>query len=152
MHVLQYLKYCNTLGSLTSLLAEFQTTALWYRFLTEPKAEGTNRNQKTTSLWQHQGRLMYGTPNISRPATAGTNSLRLLYMFLLERPSFAPRESRQLLASGTSTLFVGSFHEIYNCMNHGSAVARVTKDRAARLHLPSTVGNQLGMKRHPSYR
>ena len=29
------------------------------------------------SLWQHQGRLMYGTPNISRPATAGTNSLRL---------------------------------------------------------------------------
>ena len=33
--------------------------------------------QKTMSLWQHQGRLMYGTPNISRPATAGTHSLRL---------------------------------------------------------------------------
>ena len=34
---------------------------------------------------------------------------------------------------------------MYNCMKHdtGSAVARVTKDRAARPHLPSTVGNQL---------
>ena len=43
----------------------------------QPKAKGANPNQKTMSLWQHQGRLMYGTPNISRPATAGTNSLRL---------------------------------------------------------------------------
>ena len=42
--------------------------------------------------------------------------------------------------------FAGSFHEMYNCTNHhtGSAVARVTKDRAARPnHLPSTVENQL---------
>ena len=52
-------------------------TALWYRFLTEPKAKGTNPNQKTMSQWPHQGRLMYGTPNMSRPAIAGTNSLHL---------------------------------------------------------------------------
>ena len=38
---------------------------------------------------------------------------------------------------------------MYNCMKHdtGSAVARVTKDRAARPHLPSTVKNQLGRRR-----
>ena len=38
---------------------------------------------------------------------------------------------------------------MYNCTNHhtGSAVARVTKDRAARLHLPSIVENQLGRRR-----
>ncbi len=36
-----------------------------------------------------------------------------------------------------------------NCTNHhtGSAVARVTKDRAARPHLPSTAKNQLGRRR-----
>ena len=36
-----------------------------------------------------------------------------------------------------------------NCTDHhtGAAVARVTKDRAARLHLPSTVTNQLGRRR-----
>ena len=44
-------------------------------------------------LWQHQGRLVYGTPNISRPATAGTNSLRLSWHVLAGvRPLFAPRE------------------------------------------------------------
>ena len=38
---------------------------------------------------------------------------------------------------------------MYNCTKHdtGSAVARVTKDRAARPHLPSTVENQLGRRR-----
>ena len=38
---------------------------------------------------------------------------------------------------------------MYNCMNHhtGSAVARVTNDRAARPHLLSTVENQLGRRR-----
>ena len=38
---------------------------------------------------------------------------------------------------------------MYNCMklHTGSAVARVTKDRAARPHLPSTVENQLGRRR-----
>ena len=38
---------------------------------------------------------------------------------------------------------------MYNCTNHHaeSAVARVTKDRAARPHLPSTVENQLGRRR-----
>ena len=38
---------------------------------------------------------------------------------------------------------------MYNCTNHqtGSAVARVTKDRAARRLLPSTVQNQLGRRR-----
>ena len=38
---------------------------------------------------------------------------------------------------------------MYNCTKHdtGSAVARVTKDRAARPHLPSTVNNQLGRRR-----
>ena len=38
---------------------------------------------------------------------------------------------------------------MYNCTKHGtgSAVARVTKDRAARPHLPSTVKNQLGKRR-----
>ena len=38
---------------------------------------------------------------------------------------------------------------MYNCtkLHTGSAVARVTKDRAARLHLPSTVENQLGRRR-----
>ena len=38
---------------------------------------------------------------------------------------------------------------MYNCTKHdtGSAVARVTKDRAARPHLPSTVKNQLGRRR-----
>ena len=41
------------------------------------RLRGANPNQKTMSLWQHQGRLVYGTPNNSRPATAGTNSLRL---------------------------------------------------------------------------
>ena len=37
---------------------------------------------------------MYGTPNISRPATAGTNSLRLSRHVLAGvRPLFVPRES-----------------------------------------------------------
>ena len=38
---------------------------------------------------------------------------------------------------------------MYNCTIHhtGSAVARVTKDRAARLHLQSIVENQLGRRR-----
>ena len=38
---------------------------------------------------------------------------------------------------------------MYNCTKHdtGSTVARVTKDRAARPHLPSTVKNQLGRRR-----
>ena len=38
---------------------------------------------------------------------------------------------------------------MYNCTKHhnGAAVARVTKDRAARPHLPSTVENQLGRRR-----
>ena len=38
---------------------------------------------------------------------------------------------------------------MYNCMklHTGSAVARVTKDRAARRHLPSIVENQLGRRR-----
>ena len=38
---------------------------------------------------------------------------------------------------------------MYNCtkLHAGSAVARVTKDRAARPHLPSTVENQLGKRR-----
>ena len=38
---------------------------------------------------------------------------------------------------------------MYNCMKFqtGSAVARVTQDRAARPHLPSTVENQLGRRR-----
>ena len=38
---------------------------------------------------------------------------------------------------------------MYNCTKHdtGSAVARVTKDRAARPHLPSTVEHQLGRRR-----
>ena len=37
---------------------------------------------------------MYGTPNISRPATAGTNSLRLSWHVLAGvRPLFVPRES-----------------------------------------------------------
>ena len=45
--------------------------------------------------------------------------------------------------------FASSFHGMYNCTNHhtGSAVARVTKDRAARSHLPSTVENQLLRRR-----
>ena len=62
--------------------------------MSEPKAKGANPNQKTMSLWQHQERLMYGTPNISRPATAGTNSLRLsLHVLAGVRPLFVPRES-----------------------------------------------------------
>ena len=38
---------------------------------------------------------------------------------------------------------------MFNCTKHytGSAVARITKDRAARPHLPSTVENQLGRRR-----
>ena len=38
---------------------------------------------------------------------------------------------------------------MYNCtkFHTGSAVARVTKHRAARPHLPSTVENQLGRRR-----
>ena len=38
---------------------------------------------------------------------------------------------------------------MYNCTKHdtGSAVARITKDRAARPHLPSRVENQLGRRR-----
>ena len=38
---------------------------------------------------------------------------------------------------------------MYICTKHhtGSAVARVTKDRAARPHLPSTVEYQLGRRR-----
>ena len=38
---------------------------------------------------------------------------------------------------------------MYNCTKHdtGSAVARVTKDRATRPHLPSTVETQLGRRR-----
>ena len=45
--------------------------------------------------------------------------------------------------------FASSFHEMYNCTKYhtGSAVTRVTKDRAARPHLPSTVENQLGRRR-----
>ena len=33
-----------------------------------------NGNGEEITLWQHQGQLMYGIPNISRPATAGINS------------------------------------------------------------------------------
>ena len=38
---------------------------------------------------------------------------------------------------------------MYNCTKHhtGSAVARVTKERAARTHLASTVENKLGRRR-----
>ena len=38
---------------------------------------------------------------------------------------------------------------MYNCtkLHTGSAVARVTKDRAARPHLPPTVENQLGRRK-----
>ena len=114
-----------------------------------------NPNQKTMSLWQHQGRLMYGTPNIFRPAIAGTNSLPLSWHVLAGvRPLIAPRERpasnlQTCKSLRNSTLFVGSFHEMYNCMklHTGSAVARVTKDLAARPHLPSTVENQLRRRR-----
>ena len=77
MEVLQYLRYCNSSGSLTLLPCRVVNNSLWYRFSTEPKAKGANPNKKTMSMWQHQGRLMYGIPNISRNATAGTNSLHL---------------------------------------------------------------------------
>ena len=68
------------------------------------------------------------------------------------RPLFVPRES---VASNLQRpaprqqRFASSFHEMYNCtkLHTGSGVARVTKDRAARPHLPSTVKNQLGRKR-----
>ena len=68
------------------------------------------------------------------------------------RPLFVPRESAisNLQKPAALQHFVASnFHEMYNCTKHhtGSAVARVTKDRAARPHLPSTVENQLGRRR-----
>ena len=78
-------------------------------------------------------------------------------MFL---PVFAPRDrerEREPLviakASGTSTLFASSFNEIYNSTKHHtrSAVARVTNDRTARAHLPSTVENQQEEKEKDNY-
>ena len=101
---------------------------------------GPSPNQKTMSLWQHQGRLMYGTPNISRPATAGENSLPLSWHVLSGvRLLTAPQEraAGNLQKPAAFDIFVGSFHEMYNCTKYhtGSAVARVTKDHAARPHL-----------------
>ena len=85
--VLSPLRYAGVaVHQVLQYVGEFDVTAMqsckplpcgWPGVLTKPKAKGANPNQKTMSLWQHQGRLMYGTPNISRPATAGTNSLRL---------------------------------------------------------------------------
>ena len=65
---------------------------------------------------------------------------------------FVPRESVAINLQKPAALqhfFASSFHEMYNCtkLHTGSAVARVTKDRAARPHLPSTVENQLGRRR-----
>ena len=47
-------------------------------------------------------------------------------------------------------ILASSLHDMYNNTDThtGSAVARDTKDRSVRLHLPSTVKSQLGRKHH----
>ena len=64
-------------------------------------------------------------------------------------PLFVPRESVASNLQKPAALSASSFYEMYNCtkLHTVSAVARVTKDRAARPHLPSTVENQLGRRR-----
>ena len=66
-----------------------------------------------------------------------------LYLFPEREPLITCKKQRLF------NTFAGSFHEMYNSTKHhtGSAVARVTKDRAARPQLPSTVENQLGRRR-----
>ena len=44
--VLQYLREFDV-----PAMQSCKTTALWYRFLTEPKAKGANPNQKPVLLW-----------------------------------------------------------------------------------------------------
>ena len=70
------------------------------------------------------------------------------------RTLFAPREKAVIYSNSQKPaalqhFFAGSFHEMYNCTKHhtGSAVPRVTKNRAARPHLPSTGENQLRRRR-----
>ena len=50
-------------------------------------------------------------------------------------------------------ILASSLHDMYNNTDThtGSAVARDTKDRAVRLHLPSTVKSQLGRKHHNNH-
>ena len=90
------------------------------------------------SLWQHQGRLMYGTPNISRPATAGTNILRLSWHVLTGvRPLLVPREREPLVTCKSQrhfNTFCWQFPWKYNCTKHhtGSAVARVENQLGRR--------------------
>ena len=75
-----------------------------------------------------------------------------LDMFLPVCPLFVPRDSvasnLQKPAALQQFLLAASM-KCTTCTKHdtGSAVARVTKDRAARPHLPSTVKNQLGRRR-----
>ena len=94
MRVLQYLRYCNTSGSLMPLPCRVVNHCLVVQVLNRTEGLGANPNQKTMSLWQHQGRLMYGTPNISRPATVGIISLPLFgHVLAGVRPLFGTRES-----------------------------------------------------------
>jgi len=58
LYILQTLKSAwstafNLIIIIIATPAELSTTALWYRFLIEPKAKGAHPNQKTMSLCQH---------------------------------------------------------------------------------------------------
>ena len=68
--------------------------------------------------WRHQGRLMIGTPNISRPTTAGNNSLRLSRRVLAGAgPLLTPRESAACNLQNPAALQHSCkqfFHEMYN--------------------------------------
>ena len=69
--------------------------------MTEPKAKGVNHNQKIMSQWQHQGRLMYGTPNISRTATVNHNQPIEESITKIERTSRCDKTIRTEIRSHT---------------------------------------------------
>ena len=126
---------------------------LLYRFLTEAKRKVVISNQKTMSLWQHQELLMYAPPNISRPATAGTNSLYLSWTVLVGvRPLLVPRESAASNLQKPAALQPFLLAASLKCTDARNAIPdrpspRVTLDRAVQLHILSTVETHLGRRR-----
>ena len=93
--------------------------------------------------------------------TAGTNGQHLsgyipagVKLLLNPRESAAGDLQKQAALQHTCkqhfNILASSLHDMYNntYTHTGSAVARDTKDRSVRLHLPSTVKSQLGRNHH----
>ena len=150
MQVLQYLRYCYTSGCLTPLPCRVVNHCL-------PCQNWRLREQTLTRKKCHCGSIKGGwwmeLPTSLDQPLQGQIVCDCLDMFLPVWDLYLYPERVSLVTSksqrGTSTLFASSVHEIYNCtkLHTGSAVARVTKDRAARPLLRSTVENQLWRRR-----